>query len=277
MPDGQVLKVKYGALNGELPAEVAATRLLAALGFGADGMHVVRKVRCTGCPRLPFRALQCLELTGMRAPCFMGAGDDDESAFETAVIERPLEGKKIEAAEDQGWAWFELERIDAAHGGSPRAEVDALRLLAVVLAHWDNKAANQRLICAPGHERPDGTCAAPLAMIQDLGATFGPLRVDLSNWRATPVWSDPTTCAVSMRALPWGGGTFPDLRISEAGRLMLRDLLEQLSTAQLRTLFTAARVVDHDQIAGEARSAAAWARAFEDKVGQIRSAGPCPE
>ena len=69
MPDGQVLKVKYGASNGELPAEVAGTRLLGALGFGADAMYVVGKVRCTGCPRKPFRSLQCLEMTGLKGPC----------------------------------------------------------------------------------------------------------------------------------------------------------------------------------------------------------------
>jgi hypothetical protein len=277
MPDGQVLKVKYGTSNGELPAEVAGTRLLAALGFGADAMFVVRKVRCTGCPRDPFRSLQCLELTGLKSPCFLGAGDRAVTEFNTAVIERPLEGEKIESADDQGWAWYELERIDPASGGSSRAEVDALRLLAVVLAHWDNKAANQRLICLPGGERPDGRCATPLAMIQDLGATFGPIRVDLPNWRSLPVWADRTTCTVSMKTLPFGGATFPDHRISEGGRLMLLGLLQQLSTGQLRDLFTASRMVAYDHLVAEGRSAAAWARAFEDKVKQIKEAGPCPQ
>ena len=39
LPSGEVVKVKYGAGNPELHAEVAATRLLAALGFGADRMY----------------------------------------------------------------------------------------------------------------------------------------------------------------------------------------------------------------------------------------------
>ena len=204
----------------------------------------------------------------------MGAEDKDVTEFDTAVIERQLEGEKIEATDDQGWAWYELERIDPASGGSPRAEVDALRLLAVVLAHWDNKAPNQRLICLPGGEQPDGRCTTPLAMIQDLGATFGPSRVDLPNWRSLPVWADRATCTVSMKTLPYDGATFRDHRISEAGRLMLLGLLEQLSTEQLRDLFTASRMVAYDHLAAEARSAAAWAKAFEDKVSQIRDAGP---
>ena len=50
---GDVLKVKYGRNNPETFGEVAATRLVAALGFGADRMHVVARVRCFGCPAYP--------------------------------------------------------------------------------------------------------------------------------------------------------------------------------------------------------------------------------
>src|SRR5688572_16018481 len=64
LPDGDTVKVKYGEKplpNGEVPAEIAATRLLAALGFPVDRMNRVRSVRCKGCPPLPQQALQCLE------------------------------------------------------------------------------------------------------------------------------------------------------------------------------------------------------------------------
>jgi hypothetical protein len=277
MPDGEVLKVKYGASNGELSAEVAGSRLLAALGFGADAMYVVRKVRCRGCSRFPFRSLQCLEATGMKGPCYLFAGEQDVVEFDTVVIERPLAGEEIESGDDEGWAWYELEKIDPASGGSPRAEVDALRLLAVVLAHWDNKSGNQRIICLPGGERPGGGCTTPLAMIHDLGATFGPTRIDLPNWRRSPVWADRATCTVSMKTLPYAGATFPDWRISEGGRLMLLGLLEQLSTEQLTGLFTASRMVEYDHMLADARSAAAWTQAFQDKVRQIKDGGSCPQ
>src|SRR5206468_1940108 len=102
-------------------------------------------------------------------------------------------------------------------------------LFAVVLAHWDNKGSNQRLICPTGRELADGRCGAPIAMIQDLGSTFGPMRVDLPSWRATPVWRDRAACTISMSTLPYAGGTFPDQQVSEAGRVMIAGLLEQLS------------------------------------------------
>ena len=43
-------KVKYGRGNAEVYGEVLSTRLLWALGFGADRMYPVRVV-CRGCPR----------------------------------------------------------------------------------------------------------------------------------------------------------------------------------------------------------------------------------
>jgi hypothetical protein len=238
-------------------------------------MFVVRRVRCLGCPEFPYQALKCLADTGLESACFPGGIDYAKARdLDTATIERRHRGIKIEAFKDQGWAWFELDQVDPARGGSPRAEVDALRLMAMILDHWDNKAENQRLVCASG-EAGTGGCRQPVAIIQDLGATFGPLKVDLANWQRTPVWSDPATCTVSMESLPYKGGTFPTRRISEEGRRLLLGLLEQLSDEQLSDLFTASRITSYDQVTAAARGAAPWVSTFKDKVRQIREAGPC--
>lgn|SRR5215203_283686 len=277
LPNGDVVKIKYGSVNGEVYSEVAATRLLSAIGFPTDRMYVVKRVHCAGCPTYPFRALQCFKSTGIKAGCFPGGVNYDRVVtFETAAIERRFEGRKIEAVSDQGWAWHELNRIDPSTGGSPQAEVDALRLIAVVLAHWDNKGENQRLVCRPGADRPGGGCAAPLAIVQDVGATFGPTRVDLNNWRRYRVWTDAKTCTVSMKSLPYHGATFVDWRISEPGRTLLLGWLEQLTDGQLRDLFEGSRITTYDQVDAEARQADAWVKAFREKVTQIREAGPCP-
>jgi hypothetical protein len=275
LPNGELVKIKYGVGNPELPAEVAATRLLTALGFWTDRMFVVRSVRCAGCPPYPFKALRCDQSTGLKSICYAGRSENAVVTFPFAVVERRLDGRVIEASEDQGWGWYELGRIDPGRGGSPQAEVDALRLMAVFLAHWDNKDANQRLICPPGADRPDGGCDRPIAIMQDLGDTFGPLKVDLHNWRTGRIWKDPKSCTVSMEHLPWGGGTFPEARISEPGRRLLLGLLEQLSDAQLRDLFEGSRVADHTQFSAESVSIAAWVDAFKSRVNQIRDAGPC--
>lgn len=275
LQNGEHVKVKYGGPNGELPAEVAGTRLLAALGFPVDRMNKVRSVRCHGCPLLPQQALQCLAREEPVVLCMQGASVSSLVTFEPAVIERPLEGGKIEASHDQGWSWYELDRIDPANGGSSRAEVDALRLVAVVLAHWDNKGANQKLVCPPGAERADGSCREPIAAIGDLGGTFGPKKVDLANWKQYQVWADASTCTVSMKTLPFGGATFPDHRISEEGRRFALKLLGSFSSEQLDTLFAASGVSAFPHVLAEARQPHSWTEAFLDKVRQIKQAGPC--
>jgi hypothetical protein len=277
LPSGETVKVKYGAPNGELPAEVAGTRLLAALGFPTDRMNKVHSVRCHGCPLLPQQALQCLAREQPATLCLQGASPGTVVTFEPAVLERPLAGEKIEGADGQGWSWYELDRIDPATGGSSRAEVDALRLVAVLLAHWDNKGANQKLLCPPGDERADGTCRAPIAAIGDLGGTFGPKKIDLENWKRYPVWADAHTCTVTMKSLPFGGATFPDHRISEGGRRFALKLLRAISAEQLDTLFAASGVAAFPHVLAEARRPHAWTAAFLDKVDQIERAGPCPQ
>ena len=268
--------MKYGEHNAELQAELAGTRLLHALGFPTDDMFVVHAVKCAGCPAFPFEALLCHEKFGLDPLCFGGAAPGLVRVITPVIIERRIAGTVIEGRDDQGWSWYELDRIDPSRGGARRAEIDALRLMAVILAHWDNKGENQRLLCPSGRELPDGGCSTPIAMIQDLGATFGPLRGDLLSWRAARVWRDRARCTVDMSDLPYGGGTFPQRPISEAGRLMLVRLLEQLSRSQLRDLFTASRMTAQDAMDAESRNADAWVKVFLDKVTEIRTAGPCP-
>jgi hypothetical protein len=279
LPDGDRVKVKYSERplpNGEVPAEIAATRLLAALGFPTDRMNRVHSVRCRACPPLPQQALQCLEKGQPAALCLQGAAPDRVMTFDEAVIERPLEGDKIEATKDQGWSWHELDQIDPKAGGSSRAEVDALRLIAILLAHWDNKGANQRLVCPPGAERSDGSCRAPVAAIKDLGATFGPKRVDLEKWKDVPIWTDPAACRVSMKALPFEGATFGEAQISEAGRQFALKLLRPLTRQQLNTLFDASGVSEYPHLLPTSRTPQEWTGAFLGKVEQIASGGPCP-
>ena len=45
LSDGDVVKVKYGETNAEVPADVAASRLMSALGFFVDRMILVKSVR----------------------------------------------------------------------------------------------------------------------------------------------------------------------------------------------------------------------------------------
>jgi hypothetical protein len=111
-------------------------------------------------------------------------------------------------------------------------------------------------------------------MIQDVGATFGPLKLDRQAWADSPVWSDPKTCLVSMRSLPYEGSTFPDARISEEGRQFLAARLRLLSPKQIRDLFEGARVSQYSLGDPDIDR---WVTAFQNRARAITDRAPCPD
>lgn len=258
------VKVKFGGANGEVYGEVLATRLLWALGFGADRMYPV-SVICHGCPP---------ELGGIERP-------DHDSRFDPAVIERKMAGARWPPHKEDGWSWAELNAVDEERGGAPRAHRDALTLLAVFMQHTDSKRAQQRIVCLGQHElKARDSCDHPFLMIADLGETFGRANktnadpiggVNLVAWRQTPVWKNEAGCVGNIRKSFSGTLDFP--LIHEDGRRFLADLLVQLSDRQLQELFDAARVQlrlrDPRDITSGFPRVEEWVDAFKDKRRQI--------
>ena len=219
-PD-DIVKVRYGRSNGEVQGSVLATRLLWALGFAADRVYPVR-VRCRGCTSDPWNNRERV---------------DNVHEFDPAVIERPPDGHEMrEGSKDAEWAWPELDLVDAAQGGAPLEQLDALRLLAVFIQHTDTKPKQQRLLCLPGGLTADGACERPFLLLHDVGVTFGHANefnrnksgsVNLEEWAATPVWKNAAQCIGHLSKSKTG--TLENPHISEAGRRFLAALLVQLT------------------------------------------------
>jgi hypothetical protein len=276
LPGGDVIRVKYGR-TPERAAEIAATRLLAALGFGADHVTLLSRVRCLGCPPYPYQTRRLAEAFFATRLVDWLVDDDHPREFAWVSAERRMAGRAIEVPGYEGWDWSELERVDPAKGGASRAEIDALRLMAIFLAHWDNKATNQRLVCETGEGGADPRvpCRRPLLMMQDLGATFGPTKIRYDQWAQTPIWANGSLCVVSMEDMPYRGGHFRPIQISEGGRVLLGDRLKQLSEPQIRALFQSAGFPD-PAIGRATGEVTAWVKTFQDKVREIADRTPCP-
>lgn len=291
------LRVKYWdsearAGNREVFSTVAASRLLWALGF--ETLHALPvNLRCDGCPKNP--------MTGegaQRTRPYLAVLQEYDS--------RPLILSHHDR--DQGWSWREFDEAIKALPPGPersrqRTHFDALTLLGVFLQHGDRKPEQQALFCdapidpAAGQTQPwdksdrasllaeaPGTPACPhaVAMIVDLGATFGgagrtsragSATMNLDEWRTKTVFkaSENGICrgrlTVSLTAGSEGEG---DPVISEDGRRFLLEQLQRLSPPHVRAIFAAAR---SDKIRGsDARNASGideWVAAFQDKVQQI--------
>jgi hypothetical protein len=258
LPNGDELKVKYGGANGEVYGEVAASRLLWALGFGADHMYSVRVI-CRNCPST---------VGGIRR-------ENGDRIIDPAAVERQFPGRELV----EKWDWEELERVSEAAGGATKAERDALTLLAVLLQHSDSKSNNQRIVCVEDSGEGGG-CQTPLMMIQDLGVTFGRANamnqqprasVNLAEWKQLPIWKDAQGCVGNLSG-SWTG-TLKEPAISEEGRRFLSDLLMQLSDQQIRDMFEAARVYLRPRAPESGRSGFPsvdeWVNAFKQKRTEI--------
>lgn len=141
--DGRPLRVKYwdpvvAQGNREVFAEVAATRLLWALGFDALPAYSLN-VSCQGCPRNPFK----------------GEGPAGLREDVGAVQAYPPGGPWILSRNDrdEGWSWRELDEAIGALAPGPervrqRTHFDALTLLSVFMQHGDRKPEQQALYCS---------------------------------------------------------------------------------------------------------------------------------
>jgi hypothetical protein len=249
---GDELKVRYGKTNGEVYAQVAATRLLWALGFWSNRMYPV-KVACAGCPADPFNDPATVP--------------GSVTTFDPATIDVKVEGDTIETKPDQGWSWRELDEVDEQAGGAPKAHRDALTLLAVLIQHSSNKSINQRIVCLDAPR-----CSRTVMMIGDLGKTFGRANafnkdriaaVNFKEWAAQPIWTSSRGCVGDLPH-SWSG-TLGDPRVGEAGRKFLADLLVQLTDQQLRDMFEVARFTERDPTA----TVDDWVTAFKQKRADI--------
>jgi hypothetical protein len=273
-PD-ETVKVKYGRSNGEVYAVVAASRLLWALGFATHRWYPV-KVDCLGCPEDPWPVSKVEWFKGR--PRFVA-----RRTFEMTAIERELDGKSVETPGFRGWSWLELDHVDSASDGAPRAHLDSLKLAAVFLQHNDSKPEQQELFCPEGSIRRDEEgnerCISARLAISDVGSTFGQgsywrvSKMDIEKWRDAPIWQDRTGCVGNVEKFLNGNLHHP--KISEAGRRFLAERLSLLSDRQIRDLFTAARVEQKGATLRDSNGARRpvtvndWMQAFKQKRDEI--------
>lgn len=261
---GERLKVKYGAANPEVYGEVAGSRLFWALGFPAERMYSVR-ILCENCPVDPFVS---------------SATPRAKRLFEPATVQRRQAGEPVWVTKDEGWTFDELDLIDEKKGGAPRAQVDALKLLAAFVNHADNTPNQQTLLCPAG----DADCLKPVMYINDLGGTFGGREAFTSfkGWsRQKSLWKDKPACVLDFTGK---ADKYKNPAISEAGRAFLADLLKRLSDRQIKDLFLAARFDEQAKrerplVRADGRSTPVtvddWVAEFKRKREQILTAR-CP-
>lgn len=236
------VKVKYGADDNEVYAEVASTRLFWALGYYADAWFPVR-VECHNCPANPIS----------------GTGATGTRTFDPATIVRKFPWHKMTEAgkEDEGWSWKELDSAN----GRPTYERDGLKLLGAFIQHSDNKPPQQRLVCHKVDvdsktQPPATTCDKSVMLVQDVGASWGSgglftsndsAKMNIDNWSSKKLWSSvgtdtaPRQCYAALRKSLTAHDGLNNPSISEEGRRFDANLMCQLSDHQIEEIFKTSR------------------------------------
>ncbi|HXJ88586.1 MAG TPA: hypothetical protein VMS18_17330 [Candidatus Binatia bacterium] len=281
--DEEPVKVKFGADDNEVYAEIVATRLMWALGYPADAWFPVR-VECHNCPE----------------NVISGSGSPGTRMFDPATIVRKYAGHKMyeNGKEEQGWSWKELDTANAR----PTYERDGLKLLGAFMKHSDNKPPQQRLTCKKVNVDQTTnpfttTCDDPVMLVQDVGATFGgggwftsngSAKMNLGIWSSKKLWkkagtdSAPKQCQATLTKSLTAHDGLSDPLISEEGRRFDAGLMCQLSDQQIEQLFRASRAAqmpeyhNHDGSfksgVDEATVIKRWVDAFKQKREELASA-----
>ncbi len=240
--DDEPVKVKFGADDNEVYAEVVSTRLMWALGYYADSWFPVR-VECSNCPE----------------NVISGSGPTGTHTFDPATIVYKFPWHKMyeDGKEEEGWSWKELDTAN----GQPTYERDGLKLLAAFIKHSDNKPPQQRLTCdkvkVDEKTQPyTTTCNKSVMLVQDVGATFGgggwltsnaSAKMNLKIWSGKKLWNKvgtdgaPKQCEAALRKSLTAHDGLDNPKISEEGRRFDAGLMCQLSDKQIEDLFRSAR------------------------------------
>lgn len=213
--DGDKLKVKYfktkrGRIiprQREGFTEVAATRFFWSLGIPADRMYPVESVICDGCEKDPYGREQSKAASG-------------NQEFPMVTIERKLEGKRIEPI---GWKHrhgnkrgFHMDELGQFIGNDKQQkQIEFIHLASTVINFYNAVYFQNRLFCpkyiktetgrlVKGYDKKTRKCHRPVAMIQDVGASFGRKRKpgdgpfnprgDIEAYKTEKVWADKSKC-----------------------------------------------------------------------------------
>ncbi len=267
----------------EVFTELAAGRILWALGFPADHVYPVASVACVGCTGSPFESnLEQNAAALTTAP----------NLFPMVTVERDIPWTEIDPENDETWSWRDAARFysNGAWSAQQKLEYDAYRLALGLFNYHNAIDVQNRVACAefkPGASDPR-VCVKPYVFVQDLGSTFGKDKFLFANsrgvfkdWQSQTVFKNAGSC--ELRATLLG-----DRRVLKAAQDVMTERANKLDRATVREIFKVARFdqMDQDQLKriretdpNEAtvreKALDEWTDVFMQRLAELASAQNC--
>ena len=282
------IKVKYlkpphpnhNTRYNEVFTEIAASRILWALGFPADHQYPVATASCVGCGAAPFEDDKKDNTALLH---------DAPVVFKVSTVERQLAWDDIDPENDETWSWQDAANFyrNGQYTRQQKVEYDAYRLALALFTYHNPIDIQNRLSCAEwkaGAADPK-VCARPMTFVQDLGSTFGKdgffvnPRGSFKDWQGQTVFKKLDRCEMRY---PLDGDKVP----LKEGQDLLVSRLGVLTREHVRAIFKTARfdIMDQEQLtrlrnAGNPNPADAaldeWTNVFMSHVDEIRHATNC--
>jgi hypothetical protein len=137
-------------------------------------------------------------------------------------------------------------------------------LAANLIGFYNGLDKQNALVCERGHwNESSGACSAPVAYLEDTGASFGGAgtRGSYSSFQLSSVFSKPGGCQLWADLAGFG-------KVSEAARLLVVRRLDLLNKAMLRTIFDVAGFTRENTGA----SVDQWTLALLSRIREVRAA-----
>ena len=204
------IKVKYldaappnhDTRYNEAFTEIAASRIMWALGFPADHEYPSTAAACVGCSSDPFKSDQKDNKAGLH---------DTPVSFPIATIGRETPWDEIDPENDETWSWRDVASFYSSGRFTRQQKVqyDAYRMALGLFTYHNAIDVQNRLSCAEWKEGADNPkiCTKPMVFVQDLGSTFGKPKSFLganprgkySAWKTQSVFSNVGACELKYR------------------------------------------------------------------------------
>ncbi len=284
------IKVKYldapppnhNTRYNEAFTEIAASRILWALGFPSDHEYPAGKANCVGCTRDPFKDNLKANTANIH---------DTPVTFQIATIGRENGWDEIDPENDETWSWRDVASFyrNGQFSRQQKVEYDAYRMALGLFTYHNAIDVQNRLACAEWKEGASNPkiCVKPMVFVQDLGSTFGKPKTFLganprgrySAWVKQTVFSNAGKCELKY---PLDGDRVP---LKEAQDLLAKRL-EKLDRERVKAIFRVARfqLMDQEQLKRLRESGTAnveeaalneWTDAFMNRAAEIRAAQNC--
>lgn len=268
-----IMKVRYwdrSARNVEGFTSSAASRVLWALGVPAHTNIMTEKIVCFGCDKSPFR-VQKQALKGV------------VNEFPHASIEIKFKGDRLYSPTEDAWKWAELNALHARSSAEIKNEIEVLALAAQFIGAVGETTMQNALVCQK-FKKDSEECESVIAMIHDIGASFGnrvktnPFqrgdkpRGDIKAFESARIFKNGT-CDFNFSD---GGRKLP-LNITRAAQEEFLRRAQALTRESLKVIFTASHMgslMNSPAQVPEEQLVDRWVQATLQKLDEVRSA-PC--